>query len=248
VLVHVFGHFKQQHSSFNNTLRSPLALAAHGLRWLLTGTGALAVTSSEIVTFVATGAHGERPDLQMSFRPFIFASGPNGKPAIPAEPGFTVSAIQLRPRSRGFVRVRSADPGERLLVQPNYLAEASDMAAIKAGIRHIRAILATEPLRSLVEREIEPGAAIADDAALEAYIRAKANTVFHPVGTCRMGADAGAVVDERLRVHGLAGLRVADASIMPIIPSGNTMAPTIMIGEKAADLILRECFPAVAQR
>jgi choline dehydrogenase len=240
LLVHMYGRFKAKPSSLNGVLRNPARMALQGLRWLLTGKGALAVTASEIVSFMPVAAHGDRPSLQLSFRPFIFAAGAGGKLAIPAAPGFTVSAIQLRPRSRGFVRLRSSDPYDRLSIQPNYLAQAADLDTLLCGIRRIREILAAEPMRSLVECELEPGAACADDAALAAYVRAHAATVFHPVGTCKMGVDALAVVDARLRVRGIKGLRVADASVMPVIPSGNTMAPTIMIGEKAAHMVLED--------
>jgi choline dehydrogenase-like flavoprotein len=240
VLVHVNGRFRAARSSLNATLRNPLALAMQSLRWLCTGRGVLAMTSSEIISFVALHQSAAKPNLQLSFRPFVFAAGADGRPAIPAAPGFTISAIQLQPQSRGYVRLRSADPHQRPLVQPNYLAEAADIATLRDGIRLIRKIIATEPMRALVERELEPGSAIADDAALTDYIRANAATVFHPVGSCKMGSDEMAVVDARLRVHGINGLRVADASIMPIIPTGNTMAPTIMIGEKAVQMILQD--------
>jgi len=238
LMLHLHGRFQHDHSSLNGLLRNPMAMAAQALRWLFTRGGALGVTSSEIVAFTALDG-GPRPDLQISFRPFIFASDAKGRPAIPAEPGFTVSAIALRPRSRGWLRLRSADPNAALLLQPNYLDDAADLEALRGGVKRIRDILAAPPFRELLAEPALPDLP-EDEATLTEYIRAHAGTVFHPVGTCRMGADADAVVDARLRVHGAQGLRVADASIMPVIPSANTMAATLMIGEKAAHMVLED--------
>ena len=128
----------------------------------------------------------------------------------------------------------------RLAIQPNYLAHDEDVMSLVRGLRILRRILGTEPIASRVEAEQRPGQDVESDEALAQYVRETASTVYHPVGTCKMGSDAMSVVDERLRVHGIVGLRVADASIMPAIPSGNTNAPTIMIGEKAADMIRRD--------
>ena len=135
---------------------------------------------------------------------------------------------------------RDGDDARRVAIQPNYLADEDDVTSLVRGLRILRRILATEPFASCLEAEHRPGADVDGDEALARYVRETASTVYHPVGTCRMGSDAMSVVDARLRVHGIAGLRVADASIMPAIPSGNTNAPTIMIGEKAADMIRRD--------
>lgn len=237
LMVHFYGRFRDGHSSLNGILRNPLAMAAQGLRWLLTRGGALSVTSTEIVGFASLGADS-RPDVQLSFRPFVFASDAKGRPAIPAEPGFTLSATALRPRSRGWLRLRSADPRDPLVLQPNYLSDAADLDALVGGVALIRKILAQPPLQALLADPPLPD--LPGDAALAEYIRAHAGTVFHPVGTCRMGRDENSVVDARLRVHGVRGLRVADASIMPVIPTANTMAATLMIGEKAAHMILED--------
>ena len=136
--------------------------------------------------------------------------------------------------------MQDGNGARRVATQPNYLAHDEDVMSLVRGLRILRRILGTEPIASCVVSEQRPGSDVESDQALSQYVRETASTVYHPVGTCKMGSDAMSVVDERLRVHGIAGLRVADASIMPAIPSGNTNAPTIMIGEKAADMIRRD--------
>jgi choline dehydrogenase len=150
----------------------------------------------------------------------------------------TLGPVLLKPRSRGRVWLRSADAGDKPRILTNALAEPEDVAAMVAGMRIAREIVGSEPLRSVVRRELFPGAGVGgDDADLEADLRRRVELLYHPVGTCRMGTDARSVVDEQLRVRGVEGLRVADASITPEITGGNTNAPVIMIGERAADLI-----------
>jgi choline dehydrogenase len=151
---------------------------------------------------------------------------------------FTASVCQLRPESRGHVRIASPDPRAHPEIFANYLATETDRRTMVAGVRVGRRIAGAAPLAPILKCEREPGPeAVSDDEILD-WIRNRATTIYHPVGTCKMGQDAMAVVDERLRVHGLDGLRVADASIMPAITSGNTNAPAIMVGEKAARMIL----------
>ncbi|MBV8912071.1 MAG: choline dehydrogenase, partial [Acetobacteraceae bacterium] len=150
---------------------------------------------------------------------------------------FAVRIGVLHPLSRGWVKLRSADPNEKPRIQFNMFTAPDDIATMIRGIRACRDIFGRSPQRELIERELFPGDAVQTDTALEAAIRANAGHRSHPVGTCRMGADAGSVVDPELRVRGIEALRVADASIMPEIPGGNTNVPSIMIGEKASDLI-----------
>jgi len=145
--------------------------------------------------------------------------------------------IQLHPESRGRLELRSGDPHERPKIALNLLATENDLAELRRGVATVRKLFATAPLAGLIQGEIKPGAEVADDTALDAYLRANVRVTQHPVGTCTMGTSTDAVVCPRLRVHGVDALRVVDASVMPTVPGGNTNAPVIMIAEKAADLI-----------
>jgi choline dehydrogenase len=146
----------------------------------------------------------------------------------------------LRPESRGYVRIKSADPRQAPAIHPNYLATEKDRETIVAGTKVLRRIFRAPAMARHITEEIEPGDQCQRDDELLDFIRRRGSTTYHPVSTCRMGQDAAAVTDERLRVHGFAGLRVVDASIMPAVVSGNTNAATIMIGEKGADMILED--------
>jgi choline dehydrogenase len=151
--------------------------------------------------------------------------------------GFTLSVCQLRPTSRGHVRIRSADPFEPPAIQPNYLSTDLDRRTAVAAVKAARRIAASPSMKPYVRREVKPGPEAGDDAALLEFCRNHGATIFHPSGTCKMGHDEMAVVDDRLRVHGLEGLRVIDCSVMPTLVSGNTNAPVVMMAEKAVDLI-----------
>src|SRR5262249_13075659 len=151
--------------------------------------------------------------------------------------GFTSIAYQLRPESRGEIKLKSPDPFDAPAVYPNYLATETDQRTIVAGLKLIRQILVTPHMQALIEAEFQPGTPVESYAQLLNYARRRGGTVYHPTSTCKMGIDPMAVVDAELRVHGIAGLRVADASIMPTVVSGNTNAATIMIGEKVADML-----------
>ena len=156
-------------------------------------------------------------------------------------PGFLLGFNQCRPSSRGHLHISSADPFAEPEIHPNYLSTDEDLQAAIDGMHLIRRIASAPALADVIDAELAPGPAMTTDADFTAYARDNAWTVFHPCGTCRMGDDARkSVVDARLRAHGIGGLRVADASIFPIIPSGNTNAPAIMVGEKAADMILED--------
>jgi choline dehydrogenase len=204
------------------------------LGYLLLRRGPLTSCIAEAGGFVRTRPELARPDLQFHFAPVYFIDHGFARP--PGH-GFTVGPTLLRPGARGRVSLRSADPLVPPAIQANYLAGERDLATLVAGVRLARRLAHARAFDPFRGAEILPGAAAADDAAIAAHVRATAQTLYHPVGTCRMGADARAVVDARLRVHGVEGLRVVDASIMPTIVGGNTNAPTIMIAEKAADLI-----------
>ena len=157
----------------------------------------------------------------------------HGRNRLPGH-GYTFHCCVLRPKSRGRIRLASADPAAKARIFANYLAEPDDAATLVAGMRIVREIASARAFDAYRGEELFPGAKAQSDADLLAAIRAKAETIYHPVGTCRMGNDAGAVVDPRLRVRGVEGLTIADASVMPTLVSGNTNAPTIMIAERAA--------------
>ena len=156
------------------------------------------------------------------------------------EPGATVAVCPVRPQSRGSIMARSADPNESPAIKPNYLSAHDDLRVLNEGVRHARKVFAAPSMARYSSGEILPGAHINDDAGIEEFARAQGTTLYHPVGTCQMGEGIAAVVDSRLRVHGIEGLRVVDASVMPSVTTGNTNAPTIMIGEKAATMIVED--------
>jgi choline dehydrogenase len=199
------------------------------LRYLLLRRGMLTSNVSEAAAFVRSRPELDAPDLEILFAPVLFEEGGL---APPRAHGFTVGSIALQPRSSGVVRLLSADPFDAPEIDPRYLTDPEDLQTLLAGVELARRIASTQPLASFAGEELEPG-----DAPVEETLRAKAQTLYHPVGTCRMGSDELAVVDPELRVHGVAGLRVVDASVMPRIPRGHTHLPTLMIAERAAQLI-----------
>ncbi|MCU0756039.1 MAG: GMC family oxidoreductase N-terminal domain-containing protein, partial [Xanthomonadales bacterium] len=181
-------------------------------------------------------ATDDRPDIQFHFVPAMLDD--HGRNRMPGN-GYTVHACVLRPQSRGRISLASPDPFAAPRIHANYLAERDDLDRMVAAVRMTREILAQAAFRSYAGAEILPGAAVQDDAGIVDFIRRKAESIYHPVGTCKMGQDAAAVVDDELKVRGIAGLRVVDASIMPTLVGGNTNAPVIMIAERASDLILK---------
>lgn len=220
----------------NSLPRKALALA----QWMLFRSGPLSGNGVTAGAFARSDPRLERPDLQFNFSPWSYASrDARGAVAHPF-PGFSLSAVHLRPDSRGSVQIKSPDPLAAPSIRFNFLQTQSDLQALTAGMRLARKFTQQPALAPYVAEEIIPGPATNSDADFEANIRQNANSNLHPVGTCRMGPDDASVVDPRLRVHGVAGLRVADAAIMPTVPAGNTNAPAIMIGEKAADMILED--------
>jgi len=223
----------------NDDLNSVFRKMRIGLKYLLQRRGPLAVGINQAGGFVKTDPALTRPDIQ-----FHFGTLSSDMPGSPVHdfPGFTLSTCQLRPDSRGMVHVTSADPRQYPRITSNYLSEQVDREVMIEGVRISRRILATAAMQPYVAAEYAPGPGVVDDSAILDFIRDQATTIFHPVGTCRMGPaeQLESVVDSRLRVHGIDGLRVVDASIMPIVPSGNTNAAAIMVGEKAADMILED--------
>jgi choline dehydrogenase len=213
----------------------------HGLRYIVTKRGYLALPSSTAAVFVKSKPELDYADLEISFRPMTFTARDSGVVAVDNYDALSASVYRVRPASRGEILLRSADPLQSPVFVPNYLEADEDVEATLYGLRTLRAILAAEPMASRVVKELLPGPGVATDEQLIEFMRREAQCAYHPAGTCKMGGDDLAVVDARLRVHGVERLRVVDASIMPIVTSGNTNAPTIMIGEKGADMIRADC-------
>ncbi|HEY9566559.1 MAG TPA: GMC family oxidoreductase N-terminal domain-containing protein [Thalassobaculum sp.] len=228
--------------TLNDQLHPWWGKAWAGLRYLLARQGPLALSLNQGGAFFRSRPGLDRPNMQLYFSPLSYLKAPPGtRPLMNPDPysAFNISISPCRPTSRGLLRLKSPDPTAAPEIQPAYLATDHDVAEVLEGLRFLRRLAATPTMRRLIAEEIEPRPAGDDDDSLVAFARAHGVTVFHPVGSCRMGPDpAGCVVDPALRVHGIAGLRVADASIFPAITSGNTNAPALVTGEKASDLIL----------
>jgi choline dehydrogenase-like flavoprotein len=226
-----------QKVTLNDVLNHPLGRVMAGARYALARSGPLTVAAGTSGAFFKTNPRLASPDIQIHFLPF--STDKMGEKLHPFS-GFTASVCQLRPESRGSLKIRSADPSAPPEIRINYLATETDRAAFIDGIRILRKILAAPALKSYSVEEVYPGVKAASDEELLDYCRKTGSTVYHPTSTCRMGSDPLAVVDQRLRVRGIEALRVVDASIMPDLMSGNTNAPTIMIAEKASDMILED--------
>lgn len=238
--VGVYGVFDASNAevTFNRYLRPDRALAAIGLGWAF-GVGPAAMMPTQAGAFVRSDAALSRPDIQLSLMPILptkrllqWGAWRDG--------AFVIHAYQLRPESRGTISLRSADPNRKPRIDPGYLTASGDVIALRDCLGAIRDIAQQDAMRPWISRERSPGPAMARGPATDAWIRDNASTCFHPVGTCAMGTDpaAGAVTDATLRVHGIDGLRVADASVIPAITGGNTAAPVMMIAEKAAQAIV----------
>lgn len=226
-----------------NALSRGLGLAREVVRYLTHRAGLLTLSAAHVAAFSRSREGLSSPDLQFHVLPAtmdIETYVKTGGMALERDPGLTFAVCQLRPESRGSVLIRASDPMQHPAIQANYLADPLDREVLVAGLRQARAVTQLPALADLVERESVPGAAVETDQALIDYARASGGSIYHPVGTCAMGDGPGTVVDARLQVHGVAGLRVVDASIMPRITSGNTNAPVIMIAEKASDMILAD--------
>jgi choline dehydrogenase len=226
-------------STINEKSRG-LPLAWEVIKYLVARKGILTLQPTLVACFWKSDENLESGDLQMTFTPASYAEGVQSD--LEQDPGMTIAVWQQRPESTGYVRARSPDPMEKPDIQPNYLADDIDRRALLGGIKLGRRLFRTEALAPYFEQETSPGDGVDTDEQLLNYARERGTTAFHPMGTCRMGpaADRNAVVDDQLRVHGLEGLRVADASIMPAVPCANTNFPTIMVGEKVAGTILAE--------
>jgi choline dehydrogenase len=221
----------------NDELRSVFSKMRIGLQWLLTGTGPLGIGINQGGLFTRIMPGSKTPDIQFHFGT-LSADMAGGAPHPWS--GCTFSVCQLRPESRGVVEIKSADPMEAPSMRPNYLAAETDRLCAVASIKYARKLASTGALKPYLVSEYKPGASATSDEEILEFAREYGATIFHPVGTCKMGADPMAVTDARLRVHGVQGLRVVDCSIMPTLVSGNTHAPAVMIAEKASDMILAD--------
>jgi len=226
-----------QRVTLNDVVNSPFRSVMAGLQYAALRKGPLTIAAGTSGAFFKTSPRLATPDIQIHFIPF--STDKMGEKLHPF-PGFSASVCQLRPESRGSLRIRSADPAAPPEIRINYLATETDRSANIDAIRMLRKILAAPALKPYVVDEVEPGANVVSDEEILAFCRQRGSTVYHPTSTCRMGSDPLAVVDARLRVRGIDGLRVVDASVMPDLMSGNTNAPVIMIAEKASDMILQD--------
>src|SRR5699024_8200421 len=200
----------------------------------------VARTAPDSVGFVPTGQAGDYPDMQLHTMPWAYPSPNQDAPvrhSVDTRPAMTIMPTLIHPNSRGELRLTSADPRTSPLIDPAYLADPADTAFLLDGIRMTRELMRNKYVADFLDGELHPGPETFDDAELARQLPNRVHSVYHPVGTCRMGADDRSVVDPQLRVHGVDGLRVADASIIPEITSGNTNAPAMMIGERCAELM-----------
>ena len=229
--------FEMNQRTTNDDLNSLIGQAKLGMQWFFKRSGPLAVGINQGGCFMkALPDESATPDIQ--FHVAALSADMAGA-KVHDFSGMTMSVCQLRPESRGHIRIKSTDPFQPPEMQPNYLATDRDRRTNVAALKAVRAIAASNAMRGMVKREVKPGKDTMDDAALLEFCRNNGATIFHPTGTCQMGLDPaqGAVLDERLRVHGIAGLRVIDCSSMPTLVSGNTNAPAVMMAEKAVDMI-----------
>ncbi|MBX9947262.1 MAG: GMC family oxidoreductase N-terminal domain-containing protein [Reyranella sp.] len=224
--------------TYNDTARG-LGLVRQALRYAVSGQGLLGMVGAPMRAFVRSRDGLAAPDLLLGWVPMLTEPGRNG-PRIARQSGVSCYAHPMRPESRGHVHVVANDPRRPPAIRFNFLSAAVDAQLTVRAVRIARAIMTAPAMAALQVSELAPGTGRDSDDEILDWVKSAAETTYHPVGTCRMGTDALAVVDNRLRVHGLNGLRVADASIMPTLTSGNTNAPAIMIGEKAADMVLAD--------
>ena len=235
-------YYRSRLPTLNNQLAPWWGRMLAGMQYLLFRNGMLSLSINQAGGFIKSHPSRPRPNIQTYFNPMSYTTAPPGeRPLMRPDPypGFVNSIGQIRPLSRGHLRIDSADPLAAVKIYPNYLSHEEDVAQMLEGVRLLRKLASCPSLAEIIEEEITPGAAVQSDDELIADIRARSSTVFHPTSTCMMGPDRNsAVVDSRCRVYGTQRLRVVDASIFPSVISGNTNAPVIMVAEKAADMII----------
>jgi len=226
---------RQPGVSYNDKARG-VGLAWQVIRYALKRDGFLSLATAPMLAFVKTRPELASPDVQLHFMPYTFTS----QRKLHERAGMTVILYQMRPESLGSVHIQSAQPEQVPAIHFNFLANELDRRTTIDSIRYTRRLMETHAMHQICGAEFKPGSKVESEDEILDWVRRSAETAYHPVGTCKMGSDDGAVVDERLRVHGMQGLRVADASIMPTLVSGNTNAPCMMIGEKAAAMVMED--------
>jgi choline dehydrogenase len=231
--------------TLNDIVANPLRKAGIGLKYALRRSGPLTISAGYVGAFLRTDPRLATPDVQVHF--LNFSTNKMGEALHPFS-GFSASICQLRPESRGSVTIKTVHPGDAPAIRVNYLAAETDRKTMVAGMRMLRQISEAPAMAPYIESELEPGPQCQTDAGWLAFCRERGSTIYHPTCTCKMGDDAMAVVDARLRVHGLKRLRVVDGSIMPNVVSGNTNAAIVMIAEKGAEMILQDAMAPVGHR
>jgi choline dehydrogenase len=233
--------FETTEPTLNTVLGRRIGQAKAGLQYALTRRGPLSVPVNQVGGFIRSSGTNAAPDIQMFCNPASYIVPDSGKPILDREPGYLLSAQPCRPTSRGEIRIATADPRDPPLIHPNSLATAEDREGAVRAVKLIRTLLTSATLERITRSAKTPDIRTMSDEDMLDDFRGRASTVFHPCGTCRMGPDrATSVVDSRLRVHDVAGLRIVDASTFPNITSGNTNAPTLMLAMRAADMILED--------
>jgi choline dehydrogenase len=231
----VIWRLKVPQLSYNHMARG-VGAVTQMLKYVTTGSGFMSLPSAPLLGFLKSRPELETPDIQLHIVPYSIKDPKTRK--LQDFPSMTIACYQLRPESLGSIHIRSPDPKAQPAIRFNFLHDPIDQAAMTAGFRIMRRIMGAAPMDAYRGDEFSPGLEVETDEQILTWIRNNSQTAYHPIGTCRMGpAGTRAVVDDRLRVHGLEGLRVADASIFPTMPSGNTNAPAIMVGEKASDIL-----------
>jgi choline dehydrogenase len=220
--------------TMNEIMANPFRKAAMALNYALRRTGPLAVGAAEAMLFARLTPGAEEAEVQYQFINFSLSAGSY---VLPKDPGFMFNFGQCRPESRGTLTLRSPDPADKPVIRANYLSAPADQHMMIEGARLARRIADASPFRDFVVEEISPGPAVTDDESMLEYLRATGTTVYHPCGTCRMGSDDAAVTTPDLRVNGVTGLRIADASIMPLVPSSNIQPAVMMVAERAVEFI-----------